>query len=229
MEKMTEDTTKQIAELNHKVDTILEYVNQQRLKSQAMDDLVADLSIIGKDAYETTVKALDENEVVIEPDELRELGIRMARSIGHFNTMLDTLGSVMDLMKDAGPMANEMIIDGTRKLHEMEQKGYFDFLRESGRIIDNIVTSYSMEDVRLLADNVVAILDTVKNLTQPEMLRSVDNAVRIFASIEMEEVPQYSVFRLMREMSKPEMKKALGFFVTFMKNLSENKRNHHEE
>jgi len=229
MEKMTEDTTKQIAELNHKVDTILEYVNQQRLKSQAMDDLVADLSIIGKDAYETTVKALDENEVVIEPDELRELGIRMARSIGHFNTMLDTLGSVMDLMKDAGPMANEMIIDGTRKLHEMEQKGYFDFLRESGRIIDNIVTSYSVEDVRLLADNVVAILDTVKNLTQPEMLRSVDNAVRIFASIEMEEVPQYSVFRLMREMSKPEMKKALGFFVTFMKNLSENKRNHHEE
>ena len=229
MEKMTEDTTKQIAELNHKVDTILEYVNQQRLKSQAMDDLVADLSIIGKDAYESTVKALDENEVVIEPNELRELGIRMARSIGHFNTMLDTLGSIMDLMKDAGPMANEMIIDGTRKLHEMEQKGYFDFLRESGRIIDNIVTSYSVEDVRLLADNIVAILDTVKNLTRPEMLRSVDNAVRVFASIEMEEVPQYSLFRLMREMNKPEMKKALGFFVTFMKNLGANNRNHHEE
>ncbi len=40
---MADNTTKQIAELNQKVDTILEYVNQQRLKSQAIDDLVADV------------------------------------------------------------------------------------------------------------------------------------------------------------------------------------------
>ncbi len=53
---MADNTAKQIEELNLKVDTILEYVNQQRLKSQAVDDLVADVSIIGKDAYDSTVK-----------------------------------------------------------------------------------------------------------------------------------------------------------------------------
>ena len=53
-------------------------------------------------------------------------------------------------------------------------------MREFGRIIDNIVTHYGVEDVRMLADNVVTILDTVKNLTQPEMLKSVDNAVKVF-------------------------------------------------
>jgi hypothetical protein len=84
---MAENTTQQIAELNQKVDTILEYVNQQRLKSQAIDDLVADVSIIGKDVYDSTVKALDEREVVLDPDELRELGIRLAQNVGNINTL----------------------------------------------------------------------------------------------------------------------------------------------
>jgi len=219
---MAENTSRQIAELNQKVDTILEYVNQQRLKSEAINDLIGDASIIGKDVYDSTVKALDEHEVVLEPDELRELGIRVAQNVGNFNTMLDTLGSAMDLMKDVGPIANEVIIDTTKKLNEFEQKGYFEFLKEFGHIVDNIVTYYGVEDMRMLADNVVAILDTVKNLTQPDMLKSVDNAVKVFANLEMENVPEYSIFRVMREMNKPEMKKALGFFITFMKNMSKN-------
>ncbi len=219
---MAEDTSKQIAELNQKVDTILEYVNQQRLKSQALDDLVADASIIGKDVYDTTVKALDDREVVLDPDELRELGIRMAQNVGNFNTILDTLGSAMDLMKDVGPIANEVIIDTTKKLHEFEQKGYFEFLKEFGLIIDNVVTHYGVEDVRMLADNVVAMLDVVKNLTQPEMLKSIDNAVRVFANLEMDNIPEYSIFKVMREMNKPEMKRTLGFFMTFLKNMSKN-------
>ena len=219
---MAENTSKQIAELNQKVDTILEYVNQQRLKSEAINDLIGDASIIGKDVYDSTVKALDEHEVVLEPDELRELGIRVAQNVGNFNTLLDTLGSAMDLMKDVGPIANEVIIDTTKKLNEFEQKGYFEFLKEFGHIVDNIVTYYGVEDMRMLADNVVAILDTVKNLTQPDMLKSVDNAVKVFANLEMEDIPEYSIFKVMREMNKPEMKKALGFFITFMKNMSKN-------
>ncbi|MGW8314295.1 MAG: DUF1641 domain-containing protein [Bacteroidales bacterium] len=219
---MAENTSKQIAELNQKVDTILEYVNQQRLKSQATDDLIADASIIGKDVYDSTVKALDEHEVVLDPDQLRELGIRVAQNVGNFNTILDTMGSVLDLLRDAGPIANEVIIDTTKKLQEFEEKGYFEFMKEFGNIVDNVITYYQVEDARMLADNIVVILDTIKNLTQPEMLRSMDNAVRVFAKIEMDDIPSYSIFGVMREMNKPEMKKAFGFFITFMKNLSKN-------
>lgn len=217
---MAENTEKQIAELNQKVDTILEYVNQQRLKSTAIDDLVADASIIGKDVYDSTVKALDDREVRLEPDDLRELGIRFAQNVGNFNTLLDTLGSAMDLMKDVGPIANEVIIDTTKSLHEFEQKGYFEFLKEFGAVIDNVVTHYSVNDVRMLADNMVTILDTVKNLTQPDMLKSIDTAVKVFANMETEDVPEYSIFRVIREINKPEMKKAWGFLFTFLKNMT---------
>jgi len=222
---MAENTTQQIAELNQKVDTILEYINQQRLKSQALDDLIADASIIGKDAYDSTVKALDAHEVVLDPDQLTELGIRLAQNIGNFNSILDTMGSVMDLAKDVGPIANEVIIDTTKKLHEFEQKGYFEFLKEFGAVIDNIVTHYGVDDVRLLADNVVAILDSLKNLTQPEMLKSINTAVKVFSIMEMDQIPEYSIFRVMREINRPEMKKAWGFLHTFLINMAKSTEN----
>jgi uncharacterized protein YjgD (DUF1641 family) len=38
--------------------------------------------------------------------------------------------------------------------------------------------------------------------------------------METESVPSYSVWKLMREMNSPEMKKALGYGITFMKNVS---------
>ncbi len=70
--------------------------------------------------------------------------------------------------------------------------------QKTGSIIDNIVTHFSREDVRLLADNVVPMLETVKSLTQPEMLKSVNNAVKIFSRLEIEAVPEYSIWKLMR-------------------------------
>lgn len=217
---MEKNTEVDIVELNQKVDLILEYVNQQRLKSEAIDDLVADASIIGKDVYDSTVQALDDQNVEIYPEELQELGIRLIRNVRNFNTMLDLMESMTDLAKDVAPIANEVIIDGTKKLHEFEQKGYFEFIAEMGNIVDNIVTHFTTEDLRALADNVVTIMETIKNLTQPDMLNSVNNAVKIFASMDIEEAPSYSIFKLMRELSQPEMKKALGFFVMFMKNLT---------
>jgi uncharacterized protein YjgD (DUF1641 family) len=125
-----------------------------------------------------------------------------------------------DLVKDAGPIFNEAIIDFTKKLHQLDQKGYFEFFAETGKIFDNIVSHYSPDDVRELADNVVTIMETVRSATQPEMMSALNNGLKIYSSLEMENVPEYSIIKVMREMNKPEMKRALGFFVTFMKNMA---------
>lgn len=210
----------QINELNQKVDLILDYVNQQRLKSDAVEDLISDMSIIGKDVYDSTVNELDNRGIEIDPDELRDLGVGLLRNVKSFNNVLGLFESANDFVKDAGPIANEMIIDMTKKFHEFEEKGYFEFFAEASKIMDNIVSHFSKEDVKMLADNIVVIMETVKSITQPDMLKSVDNAVKVYGSLEMENIPEYSVWRMMREMNKPEMKRALGFMVTFMKNLS---------
>ncbi|NQU84835.1 MAG: DUF1641 domain-containing protein [Mariniphaga sp.] len=210
----------QIAELNQKVDLLLEYVNQQRLKTNQLEDLVSDLSIVGKDVYDTAVEELDNRMVEIDLDEVKGLVLRVLRNIGNMNQFLETFESMNDLFRDASPIFNEVIIDFTKKMHELDQKGYFEFFKETGLIFDNIITHYTPKDVRELADNVVTIMETVRSATQPEMMNALNNGLKIYGSIETENVPEYSIFKVMREMNKPEMKRALGFFVTFMKNMS---------
>lgn len=211
---------KRIEALDKKMDLILEYVHRQKMNSNMVEDLVSDLSIVGKDAYDSTVKELDMRQVVLEPSELTDLAVAFLRNIGNIKTVLESLEMAVDLAKDAGPIANEMIIDFTKQMNEFDQKGYFAFFREFGPILDNIVKGFSPEDLKGLADNIVSILNTVKEMTQPEVLGTMQNAIKAFNSMETETVPSYSVWKLMREMNSPEMKKALGYGITFMKNVS---------
>lgn len=217
---MEKNIQTQIDELNTKLDIILDHVNRQRLKSESVDDLVSDFSIIGKDMYDSAVAELEDRSIEIDPDDVKMIALKLMRNIRNINGVLDTFESASDFLKDASPIMNEMIIDTIKKLNEFDQKGYFEFISEAGAIVDNVVTHFSRDDIRLLADNVVTILETVKNLTQPEVLSSIDNAVKIYSSLEMESVPSYSIWQLMREMNKPEMKKGLGFMVTFLKNMA---------
>ena len=210
----------QITELNQKVDLLLVYVNEQRLKTNQLEDLVADVSIVGKDMYDTAVEELDNRMVHLDLDEVKGLMLRVLRNIDNLNNFLEMFESVSDFIKDASPIFNEVIIDFTKKMHEFDQKGYFEFFAEAGQIFDNIISHYKPEDVRELADNVVTIMETVRSATQPEMMGAISNGLKVFSSIETENVPEYSIFIVMKEMNKPEMKRALGFFVTFMKNMA---------
>jgi uncharacterized protein YjgD (DUF1641 family) len=170
--------------------------------------------------YDTAVTELENRLVDIDPDQIRELMLKLLRNVPTFIRIIDTIESLTDLAKDAGPMVNEMIIDFTKKLHEFEQKGYFGFIRETGKVIDNIVVNFSTKDISQLADNIVTILQTIKNMTQPEVLRGINNAVKVFNSMEIEKVPEYSFWRLLKEMRSPEMKRGMAFMVIFMKNLA---------
>lgn len=214
--------------LESKIDLLLEYVNQQRLNSTVVEDLASDLSIVGKDFYDTAVEELDKRQVEIDPAELTDLMISMMRNINNFKVVMNTFEMGIDLSKEIGPIAIEMIIDFTKKLAEFEEKGYFEFVKDIGPIIDNMIKGITPQDMKDLADNIILILHTVKDITQPNMLKSIDNAVHMYSSIETENIPSYSIWKLMREINSPEMKKAIGFGITFMKNMSktiENKKN----
>jgi len=207
-------------EINQKLDLVLDHVNQQRLKSEAIEDLISDVSIIGKDVYDSTVSELEEHSVEIDPAEVKIFLIKLLKNVNSFSEVLAVFESMNDLLKDMQPIANEMIIDMTSKMNDLEQKGYFDFLRSSAKIADNIITHFSAEDVEMLADNVVNILETVKNLTQPDVMSAMNNALTVFKSMDVENIPEYSIFKAMRELRTPEMKKGLGFMIVFLKNLS---------
>jgi len=211
----------QIDAINKKLDLILEEVYAQREMRQSLTDLADDASIIGKDIFKNTVIQLDKAGVELNTEALTGIGLKLVRNIDNINEFLEMLESINDFMKDVGPIIHQVGLDAIHKLHELEQKGYIDFFRELSKSLDNIVTHFSAEDVKALSDNIVFILETVKNLTQPDMLKAFNNALAIYKNLDMENVEEYSLFRAMMEFRKPEMKKGIGFMITFLKKMNE--------
>jgi hypothetical protein len=82
--------------------------------------------------------------------------------------------------------------------------------------LDNVVANFT-GGRRLLADNLVAILQTVKNLTQPQMPQAINNAVEVYQKIDFDTMENIAL-RAVREANKPEMR-GLGLIV-FLRNLS---------
>ena len=182
---MTEHNVQsQIDEINRKLDIILEEIFIQKQSREATKDLIGDLSIIGKDAFKNAVIHLDKAGVELDSEALIGTGIRLIRNIENINEFLDTLESINDFLKDASPIIHQAGLDAIQKLHELDQKGYIDFIRELIKVIDNIVTGFTTEDVKALADNIVTILNTVKNMTQPDVLEAINNAVKVYKSID---------------------------------------------
>jgi uncharacterized protein YjgD (DUF1641 family) len=211
----------QIDAINRKLDFIIEEMQAQRESRQSLEDLAEDVSIIGKDIFKNTVIQLDKAGVEIDPEALTGIGLKLIRNISNINEFLEMLESINDFMKDVGPIVHQVGLDAINKMHELEQKGYIDFFRELSKSLDNIVGHFTAEDVKALSDNIVFILETVKNLTQPDMLKAINNALAIYKNLDMENVEEYSIWKAMMEMRKPEMKKGIGFMITFLKRLNE--------
>jgi uncharacterized protein YjgD (DUF1641 family) len=199
---MTENNIQaQLDEINRKLDLVMECATGQRLRSYAMEDLMADISIVGKDAYHSSIALLEKHDVEIDPEEFKILAIRLLKNVKNINSAIDAFESVYDLVRDASPLVKEMIIDFTKKLNDFEQKGYFELFSSLGKAIEKIIDHTSAADADRMADNIVRIIDTIKDMKQP--------------------VPEYSIFRILREMNNPEMKKVFGFLFTFMKNFAQ--------
>ncbi len=210
----------QINEINRKLDLVLEEVMAQRETRQSLEDLTADLTIVGNDVFKSTVTELETAGVELDGEAVKQFMLKIIRNIDTLNEMFEMMESMSDLIKDITPVLHQIGLDGIKIMHEYEQKGYFDFLRESTKIIDNIITHFTLEDVGALADNVVSILETVKSLTQPEMLKAMNSGLVVYKSIDVRGVPEYSLFKAAMAMNSKEMRRALGFMITFLKNIA---------
>jgi uncharacterized protein YjgD (DUF1641 family) len=168
-----------------------------------------DLTPIANEAFRLSVEQLEEIQEYIELDDLLRLVKRLARNGRNFEKMLNQLESLMDLAETMGPLANEAFGKAVYELTELERKGYFTFARGGMQIMDNVVTSFTEEDVDRFGENVVLILNTVKEMTQPEILNFVRNTLMV-AEQEIDKPVDISYTGLMRQMRDPEVRRGLA-------------------
>jgi uncharacterized protein YjgD (DUF1641 family) len=211
-----------MVDLNQKIDALttqVAYLTEQAeiAERQRADraELVRDLTPIANEAFRLSVEQLEEIQEYVELDDLLRLVKRVARNGRNFEKMLDQLESVMDLTETVGPLANEAFGKAVDEMTELERKGYFGFARGGMQIMDNVVTSFTEEDVNRLGDNVVLILNTVKEMTQPEIMNFVRNTLLV-AEQEIDKPVDISYLGLMRMMRDPEVRRGLALTMRVM-------------
>lgn len=215
----------QVEELNRKMDVILEEIELQKRHRREMEDLKDDLMRIVKDLYGTAVEELDQISDSVNTREILHFGKYMLRNVNTISSVVQQLESMKDFLRDSAPLIRQYILDTMEKLDEIDRKGYFDFAKELSRISDNVITSFTKEDIKNLGDNIVTILNTIKNLTQPEMLHAINNAVNIYKNLDTDVKDNISLFGLMKEVNNPEFKRGLALVVQFLKNLANTQNN----
>lgn len=224
-----EVTQNQVDEINYKLNIILEEIELQRQHRRMMEDLKDDLYRVGKDLYQSAIVELEEVHDQLKTGDILHLGKKLLRNVNNLSRAFDQMESTRDFLRDLSPLVRESILDLMKKLDEFDRKGYFQFAKELQNAADNVVTSFTAEDVKHLGDNIVTILNTVKNLTQPDMLHAINNAVNVYKNIDVKVDEKVTLFGLLKEMNTAEAKRGLAVGLKFLKNLAaienQNKKN----
>ena len=212
-------------ELNRKIDLLSAQVQFLTEQAQAAErqraeraELMRDLTPIVNDAYRLTVEQLEEVEQYVDLNDLLRLLKRLLRNWRNFDNLLDQIESALYLVETVGPLSDEAFGKAVDTLEQMERKGYFLFARGGMQIVDNIVTSFGEEDVRLLGDNVVLILRTIKEMTQPEVMNFVRNTVEIIDR-EKDQPVQTSLVALWRQLQDPNVRRGLAISMRVLRTI----------
>lgn len=221
---MTSEQT--LEALNRKIDVLTEQVaflteeaRQEQRRRQEWDELKNDLTPVAGDVYRVMVHELAEVDGYFSSEDVFRLMKRLIRNTRNMEQMLDQLESFAALWQELSPLTQSAFLTLMTRLEEAEQKGYFTFLRGGMDIADRVVTSYSEEDVRQLGENIVLILDTVKEMTQPEVMTMMRNtAESLRAEPQVEDV---SMMQLLRQLNDPAVKRGLSRTLTVLSNVSD--------
>ncbi len=210
----------QIDQINQKLDLILEEATLQKQNREIVVDLVDDLAIVGKDAFKGMVDSLDNAGIEVDGNQVNHLILNFIRNINNMNMLFRTLENVTDFLKDASPIIKQIGIDATDKFNELDNKGYFEVLNQITIALDTIMSRYSKKDIENLSDNIITVTDTLLAISDPAVMKKIEIFARTYKDIDHESVPEYSIWKVMRELNKPGMKKSIGFIMTFLRKIN---------
>lgn len=210
-----------LASLHQKIDYLTEQIDLQRKRQDELDELKRDLVPIANHMLKLTIDELSEIGTDFELEDVLFLLKRLLRDTRRLTLMLDRLEAGMDLVDEFQLLGRQMFSDSVEMLDKMEREGYFDFVRGGWYTLERIVDEFDGEDVRALGDNIVTILKTVRNLTQPEVLALANNAIGSIKEPDPHNGKVPSIFALLRELTDPKVRKGLARTLNLVKALSD--------
>jgi uncharacterized protein YjgD (DUF1641 family) len=204
--------------LTEQVALIAAEAREQRLRREAWDELRLDVTPLLGQAMEAASHHLEDVQEFTSSEDAIRLLKRVLRNLNAIEVTLERFESVVEFLDDAGGLSEEAFVRALRTLEDYERKGYFTFARAGLGVVDRIVTTYTEDDVEALGDNVVTMLDTVKELTQPEMLALLQRMIDALQAqqhvIEDEPDEPPGLLALARKMRDPDVRRGINRALT---------------
>lgn len=124
-----------------------------------------------------------------------------------------------ELVDEASPILKEVMDAGTIKLADLEERGYFTFGRKALGLVDTVVQNYDEEDLDALGESMVSIIDTVRNLTQSEILTMANDATEVLSHAD--EVKPVGPMEMLKAGRDEDVQKGLAVMVEILRHIGQ--------
>ena len=217
-----------VAELSARLDRMTEQMDfvaaelqAQRESRERWSELTETLVPVTRGAVDMATRELED----LSPDVTAEDAARFARTAARALPKLEVLLAQLDSLSELLHTVNSLSGAGMDKLTEVlavaDDKGYFAFARQGGMIADRVVTEFTEDDVRALGDNVVTILNAVKEMTQPEVMGLVQRTAVSVSDVEDTHMEPPSLFALLKSMRDPQTRRGLAKVMAMLHTVGE--------
>lgn len=204
------DVAARLDVLTDQVGQIAEELRLQRESREKWAELAETLTPVTSGAMDVATRELQDLSQDVSIDDAAEFARTMARSLPQMQKLLSQLDSLTELAETVTALSGPGMAKVTEVLQVADDKGYFAFARQGGAIADRVVTEYSEDDVKALGDNVVTILNAVKEMTQPEVMGLVQRTALTVQGAEEEHLEPPSMFALLKSMRDPQTRRGLA-------------------
>jgi uncharacterized protein YjgD (DUF1641 family) len=153
-------------------------------------------------------------------ERLDRIEARLEQLLDHAERREAELEPLRDLAAEVGVLSGPAMATVTARVADWDERGYLGFARSGGRVVDRIVTSFDEDDVEALGDNVVLMLETLRDLTQPEILRLLRQTAGSVGHLDTPVAgPPPSAFGLLRELRDPEVRRGLARLLELVRSV----------
>jgi uncharacterized protein YjgD (DUF1641 family) len=187
---------------------------ERRRRRDAFEELTGDLARVSEDAMAMATRELDSLSQTADLADTLRLLRRLVEVAPTLERALVGLSAVAELVDEAAPLGTDVMSLMTERLDTADRKGYFRFASATLGVADRVVTNFDEHDVEQLGDNVVAMLEALREVTQPEMLAFLGRMIEAVKSeqraVDAEPSEPPSLWALARQVRDPDVRRGMA-------------------
>ncbi len=212
----TMDLTDRLERIETRLEVLVEEAQRQGRLRDSVSELASDLAPVGLEAMGAAARWLE----TVDAGELLPTLETLLRSLSDLERAMRAIRPMLELVETVSELGRPAMESMTRSLATLDDRGYFDFARSGVRVVDRVVTGFDESDIEALGDNVVLILETLRDMTQPEVMQMLRRTLASAGGDEMADPP--GLLGLMRLMRKPETRRGLARMIHALDSLGMN-------